>query len=188
MQNHKTMMKLSLAENLRSLMIRHLFEKITIKQICDAAGVIRATFYNYFVDKYDCLNYIIFHDLVEENSEAIGNNDFDSCIRRSLEIIAENREFYRVAYNVTGQNSFEDMLRDNIRFLLKDFFGKFRRKGFLAEYDDDLLSMYYSECFGFCIRMFIAGHRGCETPEETRKMISDLMKNSFYDLIQEYHE
>ena len=52
-------MKNSLAENLRYLMQRKVFEKITIKQICDETGVIRATFYNYFEDKYDCLNWIV---------------------------------------------------------------------------------------------------------------------------------
>jgi Transcriptional regulator len=54
-------MKVSLAENLRALMVKHLFEKITIKQICDETGVNRATFYNYFEDKYDCLQWIVYH-------------------------------------------------------------------------------------------------------------------------------
>ncbi len=55
-------MKTVLAENLRELMKKKLFEKIAIKQICDETGVIRATFYNYFDDKYDCLNWIIHRD------------------------------------------------------------------------------------------------------------------------------
>ena len=53
MEYRKNIMKNSLAENLRYLMQRKVFEKITIKQICDETGVIRATFYNYFEDKYD---------------------------------------------------------------------------------------------------------------------------------------
>ena len=53
MENHKGYMQACLYENLRELMLKNLFEKITIKQICDATGVIRATFYNYFDDKYD---------------------------------------------------------------------------------------------------------------------------------------
>lgn len=46
------MMKRFLAESLKELMLQKSFEKITIKQICDKTGVIRATFYNYFEDKY----------------------------------------------------------------------------------------------------------------------------------------
>ena len=63
METHKELMRSYLCESLRQLMERTLFEKITIKQICDRAGVIRATFYNYFDDKYDCLSSIVFLDL-----------------------------------------------------------------------------------------------------------------------------
>ena len=56
MESRRATMKSALAENLRVLMTRKMYEKITIKQICDETGVIRATFYNYFDDKYDCLN------------------------------------------------------------------------------------------------------------------------------------
>ena len=65
MENRRGMMKSFLYENLRDLMQKQMFEKITIKQICDATGVIRATFYNYFEDKYDCLNCIVYHDIAE---------------------------------------------------------------------------------------------------------------------------
>ena len=59
------MMKRFLAESLKELMLQKSFEKITIKQICDKTGVIRATFYNYFEDKYAALSYIIYLDTVE---------------------------------------------------------------------------------------------------------------------------
>ena len=35
MENHKGMMRSFLCENLRDLMRKNVFEKITIKQICD---------------------------------------------------------------------------------------------------------------------------------------------------------
>ena len=43
----------ALAHSLKELVVRMPFEKITIKQIADGAGVIRVTFYNHFQDKYD---------------------------------------------------------------------------------------------------------------------------------------
>ena len=43
--------EVKLAASLKSLAVRHPFEKITIKQITDGAGVIRVTFYNHFQDK-----------------------------------------------------------------------------------------------------------------------------------------
>ena len=45
----------ALARSLKKLVISNPFEKITIKQIADGAGVIRVTFYNHVQDKYDLL-------------------------------------------------------------------------------------------------------------------------------------
>ena len=125
MEDHKGYMRACLYENLRELMLKNVFEKITIKQICDATGVIRATFYNYFDDKYDCLNAIVYHDFVEsfhadtiskslrgeiDGLEFKATSSTTELIERNiqyiLEIIDKNRSFYRLAYNVTGQNSF----------------------------------------------------------------------------------
>ena len=41
------------------------FEKITIKQITDGAGVIRVTFYNHFQDKYDLLEWIVATEILD---------------------------------------------------------------------------------------------------------------------------
>ncbi|UTY40059.1 TetR/AcrR family transcriptional regulator [Allocoprobacillus halotolerans] len=63
--NSKNNTKDLLADSLKELMVKKSFEKITIKQICDATGVIRIVFYNYFSDKYDALEYIVDRDLYE---------------------------------------------------------------------------------------------------------------------------
>ena len=118
MERRKGQMKDTIAESLRRLMERNLFEKITIQQICEGAGVIRATFYNYFDDKFDCLNYIVYKDITEEYMESFTRDDFNSGIQHCLEHVQEHREFYRVAYTVTGQNSFENMIRENLRICL----------------------------------------------------------------------
>ena len=60
--NSKNNTKDLLADSLRDLMLKKPFEKITIKQICDATGVIRIVFYNYFSDKYAALEYIVYRD------------------------------------------------------------------------------------------------------------------------------
>ena len=40
------------------------FEKITVKEITDAAHVKRPTFYNHFKDKYDVVEYILKKELI----------------------------------------------------------------------------------------------------------------------------
>ncbi len=183
MEYHKNLMKISLAENLRQLMERNLFEKITIKQICDATGVIRATFYNYFSDKYDCLNWIIYHDIVETTKDSVISGEFEKALTDSLSVLLENKQFYRIAYHVTGQNSFEDMIRDNLRILVLKFLERYRREDYLPKYSNALLSRYYAESLAFTIRMFVNEIGGAMSVEETKQMILDLMKNSFFDFV-----
>lgn len=181
MEYHKNLMKISLAENLRSLMLRHMFEKITIKQICDATGVIRATFYNYFSDKYDCLNWIVYHDIVENTKDYVESGDFEKALTAALEVLIQNKQFYRIAYHVTGQNSFEDMISDNLRILVMKFLEKYRKENFLPQYSNELLSRYDAESLAFNIRMFVNEIGGAKSVEETKQMTLDLMKNSFFD-------
>lgn len=51
------------------------FESLSVSEICDRSGYPRATFYNYFDDKYDLLNYYW--------STVAGQIDFDSFVKYS---------------------------------------------------------------------------------------------------------
>lgn len=204
MENHKGYMRACLYENLRELMLKNLFEKITIKQICDATGVIRATFYNYFDDKYDCLNAIVYHDFVESfhaeqvskslQSEGDGQSEFvptansskivENNIQCILEIIEKNRSFYRIAYNVTGQNSFEDMVRNNLVIILKTLLNEHRKPNYMTKYSNELLARYFAECIAFDIKEFVFQKYAKLTVADTKTMILDLMKNGINDFLQ----
>lgn len=185
MEHRKGMMKVFLSENLRDLMQKNMFEKITIKQICDATGVIRATFYNYFIDKYDCLNYLVYQDIVQEclDYKIVTAKEVDAILESMLTNVEENREFYKIAYNVTGQNSFEDMVRENLALVFKHFLGKFRKPNYMEKYDDDYLSKYYAECVAFHIKEFVFRKDNQRTIAEEKVMIIDLMKLSLSDFL-----
>lgn len=63
--------KESLTRTFGELMSEELFENITINEICERAGIRRATFYKHFCDKYDFLAYYIRslrHEFAKENS------------------------------------------------------------------------------------------------------------------------
>lgn len=173
-------MKNSLAENLRYLMQRKLFEKITIKQICDETGVIRATFYNYFEDKYDCLRWIVHMDLavVEKNSDMKG--EYSKYILKALANVEKNKEFYKVAYNVIGQNGFEEMIRQCFTDTLYGYLNETRDPDFLPKYDNALLSRYYADTLAFMVKEFVFSK---DNPSilDTRKMVLDLMAHSMAD-------
>ena len=183
MENRRGMMKSFLYENLRDLMQKQMFEKITIKQICDATGVIRATFYNYFEDKYDCLNCIVYHDIAEGMIACIGSGTVEEALEGMLKNVEDNRAFYKLAYNVTGQNSFEDMIRDNLALVFREYLARNRRPGSLEKYSNDLLARYYAECVAFDIREFVFRKDSSLGIREMRQMIIDLMSVSLSDLL-----
>ncbi len=84
--NQKTQMtKQILAESLKKLMLHHSFEKITIKDITDAAGFIRPTFYNHFKDKYDLVEWIFTEEIIRPGEQLFdvglfrAGNSPDAC-------------------------------------------------------------------------------------------------------------
>ena len=58
-----------LANALKDLVRSKPLDKITVKQIADACGVSRQTFYRCFLDKYDLVNWY-FERLVERSFQA----------------------------------------------------------------------------------------------------------------------
>ena len=59
MERKRELTKILLAESFKELLIKGSFDKITIKMITDQAGVIRPTFYNYFQDKYEVMEWLL---------------------------------------------------------------------------------------------------------------------------------
>jgi|LAHS01.1.fsa_nt_gb AcrR family transcriptional regulator len=185
MEYHRGIMKVSLAENLRALMVKHLFEKITIKQICDETGVIRATFYNYFEDKYDCLNWIVYHDVIEQNSEKLEAGDVTGAFSNLLKTVDENRQFYTVAYrNVTGQSSFEDMVRHQFAELCLTYFSRYRDKNVLPQYSDKILANYYAESLAYIVKLFVFQEEEMSV-DDAMQLGYDMLGHSLLDFVAE---
>ncbi len=119
--NSKNNTKDLLADSLRNLMLKKPFEKITIKQICDATGVIRIVFYNYFSDKYAALEYIVYRDLYETTHPYVQNSDRQKAFQVMIFVVQKNIEFYRIGYQIVGQNSFEEAVYHAVFQICNDF-------------------------------------------------------------------
>ncbi len=134
----KKKMKDLLCEGLFLLMQEKPFEKITIKQICDRTGVIRGTFYNHFMDKYEALEYLVYSMLCEDADEL----DPKASFKNMFNTIYLNQDFFKSCFKITGQNGFEELLQNIFESIFDDAFNKldfseldplFTRK-FLVEY------------------------------------------------------
>lgn len=110
---------------MKKLMKEEPFEKISVSDICSDCGINRKSFYYHFRDKYDLVNWIFYVGFVGEmdlNSYRTGWDWIaDICI-----FFYRERDFYRCALEIEGQNSFRDYLIDTVRpvaeFFLRDSF------------------------------------------------------------------
>ena len=116
--NEKVTMKDLLSEGLYILMQQKPFEKITIKQICDKTGVIRGTFYNHFMDKYEALEYLI-HRMFYKGIEHESN---PQIIKHIFQTVSDNRDFFKSCYRITGQNGFEDLMSNVFKEIFRNVF------------------------------------------------------------------
>lgn len=119
MERKGEMTKLLLGESFKELMQKKPFEKITIKMITDAAGVIRPTFYNYFQDKYDVMEWMLEQDVFVGAKELIRMDMQREAVKMIFRKLEAEKQYYIRAFEVEGQNSFEEMLLDEIYSMIQ---------------------------------------------------------------------
>ena len=86
MERKGEMTKALLGQKFKELVVKKSFDKITIKMITDEAGVIRPTFYNYFRDKYEVMEWLLWEDVFSSATELVKMN----MARSALEMIFNN--------------------------------------------------------------------------------------------------
>ena len=180
MEQRKARMKDFLAESLVVLMQEKPFEKITIKQICDRTGVIRATFYNHFEDKYAALDYVCGMMLCEKRQALIAAGEMESYIRSLCIEIYDHAGVFRKAFQVQGQNDFDTMFLTHagrgIRAIL-DQEGRWE-----GAYDSEELSLYYANAFMYLCKEWL--REGCRhTPQEFAAYSSGLLLHGLRDYL-----
>lgn len=116
--------KTNLADSFKTLLLQYPFEKITVKQITEDADVLRPTFYTYFQDKYEIFEWILQEELIRPLFALIDNDMEEEAFKMIFQYFSKNADFYSQAFQVQGQNSFEDTLTDELHRLFKRIFNK----------------------------------------------------------------
>ena len=141
--NEKVTMKDLLSEGLYILMQQKPFEKITVKQICDKTGVIRGTFYNHFMDKYEALEYLI-HRMFYKGIEHESN---PQIIKHIFQTVSDDRDFFKSCYRITGQNGFEDLMSNVFKEIFRNVFTYLDVSGMDSRFTVDFLKYWISRNF-----------------------------------------
>lgn len=114
--------KQALSTALKELMEEIPFDKIHIADICNRCGMNRKSFYYHFKDKYDLLNWIFdteFSSFTKDLSQAEELNDHIDALQNIFNYFYENRDFYRMALQTEGQNSFPEHFKEFVTPVLK---------------------------------------------------------------------
>ncbi len=85
--------KQKIAQTLREMMLRRSFDKITVKNLMDATGMKRQSFYYHFQDTRDVLLWICREELFGPISQS--RLDFSEWMLYALHLLDKDRQFYR---------------------------------------------------------------------------------------------
>ncbi len=101
-------------------------EKITVKELVEKAGYSRATFYNYFKDAYDLLEYVenefITSLLNNITSNIEAQHSFDQFVHKFVMLVKSKETYINVFMNSANNSSFIEKLKDEaVPLLLSSF-------------------------------------------------------------------
>ena len=176
----KNITKTILAESLRTLMVKMPFHSITIKKICDEAGVVRVTFYNYFVDKYDALSEIVHQDL-KPGLDLVQQDAFKNLLVHLASVLMNNRRFYEIAVDIDGQNGFQEIFITQMKESLIQILNAHRSD--TADLSNAMLADTYAVLIFCVVRTWLKKKNSLE--RELVELIEKLCTKSLYDLMNE---
>lgn len=178
--------KQALAKALRELMEETTFDKIQVAHICERCDMNRKSFYYHFKDKYDLLNWIFdteISEVIKNNSDIEKLQQFVVAIRGVCNYFYENRNFYRKALKIQGQNSFSEHFKEYIRPYLK------ARLTYMAgeeEIDEFTLDFFVDAAVCAIERWLL--DKNCIPPDEFVAKIVRLVQQSINTLQREFNQ
>ena len=152
--------KKALATSLKKLLSKKELSKITITNITKDCGVNRQTFYYHFKDKYDLINWIYSTEFISNIQDKIYDSEWD-FIEDTCTYFYDNRDFYKKALLIEGQNSFFEYFRD----VLKAIVNEYLRSLFMECKDSEFYTTFLTDAFITSIVRWLTD-RNCMPAEE----------------------
>lgn len=179
--------KKALAQSLKDLVDRMPFEKITIKEIADGAGVIRVTFYNHFQDKYDLLAWIVRSEILDPVRILISNQMYRESMVLIFSNVQRDKAFYTKALRIEGQNSFEDIVKKCAYDLILDIFlehGAPKTHPTHRWINAENFAKYYATSMSYIMLEWIRSGMTI-SPEEMGEVYEYVTRRSMWDILDE---
>ena len=136
--------KHALAESLKKLLLKKPLNKITINDLTTDCGISRMAFYYHFKDKYDLINWIFYTEFVS-NIHLEEYKDALQLLEDICDYLYQERDFYRVALKMEGQNSFQEYFSEvmdpYLKYLADQIMGAGKEEAFFLRFFGDAFLM-----------------------------------------------
>lgn len=124
-----------IADSMFSLLKTKSFEKITIEMVLNESKVSRSSFYRYFNDKYELMNWC-YQSYVDTLLIMVynGTENWRNTLFLIFRFLNDNHEYFEQAVKVQGRNSFSDFLYNySYEFYKNIYLNKTNEKTLTAE-------------------------------------------------------
>lgn len=186
MERKSELTKALLGEKFKELVAKKGFDKLTIKMITDAAGVIRPTFYNYFQDKYEVMEWLLKEEIFKGVSELIETDHAMDSLQLLFQRFDKDKAYYEKVFDVTGQNSFEEMLYQEIvqmeRILIRHH--PLRHLKDMPHIREDVFLEFHAVSLMNGIKYWIKRDREPVSADDALEFYRYMMSHSVLDLIE----
>lgn len=113
--------RITLVRCMRKLLRLQPFSKITIEALCEAAHISRRSFYRYFPDKYSLLA-ATYKECFFSKIQVSPDSLFWDLFQEMCKQIYAEKEFFRHAFEIKGQNGFWEETRKLLTpYMKKDY-------------------------------------------------------------------
>lgn len=146
-------------------------EHITVKEICQEAGINRATFYRHYDDLYD-----LFGSLERELLD-VSTMDYHEPqnMERILKVISENQVFYKEFFRFHLESAF---IKQVVETMHKDIAQQLKQMGSYDEKDYDVIFGYAFYGLVGVLWQWVEG--GCmPAPEEFAPVLHRIVRRQF---------
>ena len=163
----------------------HPFEKITIKMITDEAGVIRPTFYNYFCDKYEVVEWIFNENIIEKVRSMFEQKMYTEGLKLLFVCMKNDCTFYKKALEITGQNAFTDIVKNSLYqlFITEINFSYIESQSTNPLLTPEMVAAFYSISLANLLQLWIRSNSQEYTAENMVEAYAFLVSHRIQDFI-----
>lgn len=180
--NKSDKMKYYLADAIKICMKTTPVDKITVKNIVEACGVTRQTFYRNFKDKYDLINWYFDKLVLKSFSRMVDGGTVAESLTKKFEFIKEEKIFFTEAFRSDDYNSLKE---HDFELILQFYIDLIKKKTSrpINEEFGFLLEMYCRGSVYMTVKWVLKGMK--DSPEKMAAKLVDAMPAKLSKLMQE---